>query len=97
PPGAPDATPVAAHARVLPLARRLSMDILPVDPTAPPQAQVGDPVELWGAQVSIDAVAEAAGTVGYELMCAVAARVPVRVVDGAPAALAPRPSAGDHP
>jgi alanine racemase len=32
---------------------------------------------LWGAQLPIDEVAYAAGTVGYELMCALAPRVPV--------------------
>jgi alanine racemase len=94
---APDGTPLAVNGTIVPLAGRVSMDMITVDLTDTPQAQVGDPVELWGAHVSIDAVAESAGTVGYELMCAVAARVPVRVVDGAPAALAPRPSAGDHP
>ena len=34
-----------------------------------------------GAVLSIDEVAQAAGTVGYELMCAVAPRVPM-VKDG---------------
>jgi alanine racemase len=42
---------------------------------------MGSEVELWGAQVPIDTVAEAAGTVGYELLCALAPRVPVRVED----------------
>jgi alanine racemase len=37
-------------------------------------------VELWGEQVKIDQVAKAAGTVGYELMCALAPRVPVTVI-----------------
>jgi alanine racemase len=37
-------------------------------------------VELWGAQVPVDAVAEASGTVGYELLCALAPRVPVRTI-----------------
>jgi len=40
----------------------------------------GTPVELWGDAVSIDEVAESAGTLGYELMCAVAPRVRRRVV-----------------
>ena len=38
-------------------------------------------MELWGAQLPIDGVANAAGTVGYELMCALAARVPVIEAD----------------
>jgi alanine racemase len=47
-----------------------------------PDAGIGTEVTLWGrsaqgASLSIDAVARAAGTVGYELMCALAQRVPV--------------------
>jgi alanine racemase len=53
-----------------------------VDLTPVPQAGIGAPVTLWGraaggAVLAIDEVARAAGTVGYELMCALAARVPV--------------------
>ena len=44
-----------------------------------PQAQVGSPVTLWGEGLPIDEVAQAAGTIGYELMCAVAPRVAVAV------------------
>jgi alanine racemase len=36
-------------------------------------------VELWGENVKVDEVAEPSGTIGYELMCAVARRVPVEV------------------
>lgn len=56
---------------------RVSMDMLAVDLTECPEANVGTPVELWGKQVPIDTVAAAAGTIGYELMCALAPRVPV--------------------
>lgn len=61
---------------------RVSMDMLTVDLTPVPQAGIGSDVTLWGGAESqplqpIDEVAQAAGTVAYELMCAVAARVPV--------------------
>lgn len=62
---------------------RVSMDMLCVDLTPVPGAGLGSEVVLWGksprtgAMLSIDEVAAAAGTVGYELMCAVAARVPM--------------------
>jgi alanine racemase len=64
---------------------RVSMDMLTVDLSSFPDADVGSTVTLWGqstqgAVLSIDEVAQAAGTVGYELMCALAARVPVVVV-----------------
>ncbi|XNM83598.1 alanine racemase C-terminal domain-containing protein [Escherichia coli] len=35
---------------------------------------------MWGKEIKIDDVAAAAGTVGYELMCALALRVPVVTV-----------------
>ena len=60
---------------------RVSMDMLFADITDIPQANVGSVVELWGEQIPVDAVAEASGTVGYELLCALASRVPVKVVD----------------
>jgi alanine racemase len=59
---------------------RVSMDMLFADVTDIPEADTGSPVELWGAQVPVDAVAEASGTVGYELLCALAPRVPVRTI-----------------
>ncbi|MGS6206060.1 alanine racemase, partial [Enterobacter intestinihominis] len=43
-------------------------------------AGIASPVELWGNEVKIDDVPAAAGTVGYELMCALASIVPVVTV-----------------
>jgi alanine racemase len=68
---------------------RVSMDMIAVDLSATPDAGVGSDVTLWGegpngSRLSIDEVAHAAGTIGYELMCALAMRVPVRVVDQRP-------------
>jgi alanine racemase len=65
---------------------RVSMDMITVDLTPVPDAGIGSEVTLWGrsssdAVVSIDEVAHAAGTVAYELMCALAQRVPVVVED----------------
>jgi alanine racemase len=78
---APDSTPVIVGGSRVPLAGRVSMDMITVDLTDAPHAGVGTPVELWGAQLPIDEVAHAAGTVGYELMCALARRVPVVEAD----------------
>ncbi|HSI29139.1 MAG TPA: alanine racemase C-terminal domain-containing protein, partial [Methylophilus sp.] len=52
-----------------------------VDITDIPQASIGSVVELWGNVVPVDAVAQASGTIGYELLCAVTARVPMHVID----------------
>jgi alanine racemase len=61
------------------------MDMLACDLTGIPQAGIGAPVTLWGdgpaGCVAADEVAAAAGTIAYELFCALAPRVPV-AVDG---------------
>ena len=56
------------------------MDMLCVDITDIPEAYVGTPVRLWGDGLPVEEVAASAGTVSYELLCALAARVPVREV-----------------
>jgi len=56
---------------------RVSMDMLCADITDMPEAGIGTRVVLWGEGNPVDVVAQAAGTVSYELMCALAARVPV--------------------
>ncbi len=76
---APTGTPIAIDGVLTRTVGRVSMDMLTVDLTPVPHAAVGSAVELWGEQVSIDAVAQSAGTIGYELMCALAQRVLTRV------------------
>ena len=57
---------------------RVSMDMLTVDLGPVVNAHVGSKVVLWGDRLPIDEVAQAAGTIGYELMCALAPRVLVK-------------------
>ena len=72
-------TPIVVAGTRTRLLGRVSMDMLAVDLTPVPQAGIGAPVSLWGADgPSVDEVAQAAGTIGYELLCALATRVPVR-------------------
>lgn len=78
---APTGTPIAVAGVPSRTIGRVSMDMLAVDLTPVPGAGIGTPVELWGAQIPIDDVARAAGTIGYELMCAVAPRVRRAVTD----------------
>jgi alanine racemase len=70
-------TPVLVEGVLTSLAGRVSMDMITVDLGPVPQARLGSPVVLWGEGLPIDEVAMFAGTVGYELMCAVAPRVAV--------------------
>ncbi len=72
---APSGTPVWIEGTTAPVAGRVSMDLMSVDLRAHPEARVGTPVELWGAHLSVDTVAQWAGTIGYELLCGVAPRV----------------------
>lgn len=77
----PDGTPVLIGDARTRLVGRVSMDMITIDLTDAPDAQVGSVATLWGtspggAVLPIDEIAQAAGTVGYELMCALAKRVP---------------------
>ncbi len=74
---APTGTPVLVDGIRTRTLGRVSMDMLCVDLTPVPAARVGTAVELWGEALPADEVAAAAGTVSYELICALAPRVPV--------------------
>ncbi len=82
----PTGTPVLVEGVRTRTVGRVSMDMLAVDLTPVPQAGIGAEVTLWGragsgAVLPIDEVAQAGGTIGYELMCALAPRVPVTALD----------------
>ncbi len=62
---------------ICPIAGQVSMDMLTIDLTGAPNAQIGSGVELWGKEIPVDDVAQMSGTIGYELICALAPRVPV--------------------
>lgn len=79
---AADGTPVWVHNKMVPMAGRVSMDLITVDLTDHPFAHVGSDAELWGDHVPIDVAAAGAGTIGYELMTKVTARVRRNTVDG---------------
>ena len=72
---APSGTPILVAGGRTKTVGRVSMDMLTVDLRPVPHAGVGSPVVMWGEGIPVDEVAMAAGTVGYELLCAVAPRV----------------------
>ena len=74
---APSGTPVLVNGRRTRTVGRVSMDMICVDLSEIPEAGIGSPVTLWGEGLSADEVAASAGTLSYELLCALAARVPV--------------------
>ncbi len=71
---APEGTPVIVDGVRTRLVGRVSMDMLTVDLTPVKNAHIGSKVNLWGKELPIEEVAVAAGTVGYELMCALTSR-----------------------
>lgn len=74
---APNGTPVLVNGQRVPLVGRVSMDLITVDLTGLENADIGDRVELWGQDLSINEVAVAAGTIGYELLAGLSGRVPL--------------------
>jgi alanine racemase len=62
-------TPIVVDGYMTRLIGRVSMDMLFVDLTDIPSAHIGSQVELWGNQVTANAVAKCASTIAYELFC----------------------------
>ncbi|NKB76773.1 MAG: alanine racemase [Gammaproteobacteria bacterium] len=67
---------VIVGGRRAPLIGRVSMDMITIDITDLPSVKMGDEVTLWGAGLSVEEVAEWAGTIPYELLCKVTMRIP---------------------
>ncbi|WP_374265542.1 alanine racemase [Zoogloea sp.] len=76
---APTGTPILVGGRRTRTLGRVSMDMLACDLSHLEEAGIGSPVTLWGDGLPADEVASAAGTISYELFCALAPRVPVSV------------------
>jgi alanine racemase len=74
---APVGTPVLVNGQKSRIVGRVSMDMVCVDISDIPEAYIGTPVTLWGEGLPAEEVAASAGTLSYELLCALAPRVPV--------------------
>jgi len=72
---ATNGTPVLINGTRCPLVGRVSMDMITVDVTDI-DAKIGDRVVLWGAELPVNEVARFCGSIGYELMTGMPARVP---------------------
>lgn len=75
-------TCVGINGRLAPIIGRVSMDLISVDLRGHPEATVDTPVELWGKTPTVEYVARQAGTIAYELLCGVTARVQRIAVNG---------------
>lgn len=78
---APSGTPVWVGGKICPLVGRVSMDMITVDLTEHPSANIGSPVELWGEHIAVDELAKLCGTISYELFCQLTPRVKRVAVD----------------
>ncbi|AGH82442.1 alanine racemase [Psychromonas sp. CNPT3] len=72
---APEGTPILVNGRIVPLVGRVSMDMLTVDLGLDCTDKVGDDVTLWGEGLSATRVSKHMGTVAYELITKLTARV----------------------
>lgn len=70
----PAGTPVLVNGQRAAIIGRVSMDLITLDLRGV-EAKPGDEVELWGGALSVDAVAQAIGTISYDLTCAAGAHV----------------------
>ncbi len=74
-------SPVLVNGKRCSLVGRVSMDMICVDLSEQPDANVNDPVILWGKGLAIEEVAESADTIAYELLCGVTNRVEFKYID----------------
>ncbi|OUR78730.1 alanine racemase [Colwellia psychrerythraea] len=81
PRNAKSGTPVFIKGALAPLVGRVSMDMITIDTTDLKHITIGDTVELWGKNLSIDIIAQNSDTISYELLTRVSKRVP-KVVAG---------------
>lgn len=73
----PTGAPVLVEGLRTRILGRVSMDMLSVDLSALPFADIGSDVTLWGEGLPVEEVARSADTISYELLCAVSGRVPL--------------------
>ena len=73
-----DGTPIGTRHGTIPLAGKVSMDMITADVTDTPAIELGSEVTLWGSEPSVDEVAAHCGTIGYELCTRITERTPRR-------------------
>lgn len=76
----PSGTPVLIAGHRAPLVGRVSMDMIAADVTDLADVAVGEPAMLWGPGLPVEEIAALAGTIPYELLCAISQRVPIELL-----------------
>jgi alanine racemase len=75
-----ESTSVLIDGVIAPAVGRVSMDMITIDVTEHHGAKIGSDVVLWGSGLAVDEVANAAGTIGYELLTRMTGRVPLNFI-----------------
>lgn len=78
---APNGTPVFINGQRAPIVGRVSMDMITVDVSELNVVNLGDSVELWGNNLSLNEIATWAGTISYELITRMPMRVPRQAIN----------------
>jgi alanine racemase len=78
---AANGTPVLINGRRVPIVGRVSMDMITVDLGYSAQNKVGDLAILWGKDLPVEEIAEWATTIPYDLLCNIARRVQIKVIN----------------
>jgi alanine racemase len=77
---APSGTPVLVNGIKTTIVGRVSMDMITIDLRPIPDTRIGNKVTLWGEGLPVEEVADAAGTISYELFCRLTSRVSVQEI-----------------
>jgi alanine racemase len=80
PRSAPSGTPVRINGREVPIAGRVSMDMISIDLGPESQDKVGDEVILWGKDLPVERIAAASGISAYELITKLTSRVAMEYI-----------------
>lgn len=78
---APPGTPVLINGREVPIAGRVSMDMICVDLGPDAQERVGDHVLMWGDGLPVERIAEITKVSAYELITRLTPRVTMKYID----------------
>lgn len=73
----PQGSPVYVEGKFAPIVGNIAMDVMMIDLTDIPDADVGSDVELWGKHLPITELALRSGTIAAEMTCAITRRVKV--------------------
>ena len=76
----PSGTTVIVDGHACKLIGTVSMDLIAIDLSNAEMAEIGTQVQVWGDELSVTEIANAANTIAYTLVCGITQRVAVELV-----------------